>query len=114
MNMAVQHHRGANIDDIQDFNHMLVLAVGIGGNSGHILEVNLPMEKRRGTFLNFWAACRAREDTTMFVQNLPDRARGARQRQREGLHLGIFVEKKQDGFWSGNTAQMLWRRVRGC
>lgn len=75
MDMAFEHHRGADIDDIQDLNHMLLFAKGIGGNRGRIFEIDLPMNQGIWAFLRFEAASRTRENPIMFAQDFPDGTR---------------------------------------
>jgi hypothetical protein len=87
MDMAFEYHRGANIDDIQDLDHMLLFAKGIGRNRGCIFEVNLPVDQRVGPLLRFWAVHGAGENPIVFAQDFPDGARRAGERHIKGLHL---------------------------
>src|SRR5258708_5164017 len=47
--MMVHQDRGALVDDIQSFHHMLALPVQISRNSGGVLKIQLPMLHRLRT-----------------------------------------------------------------
>jgi hypothetical protein len=40
--LRIKEDGGSRIDDVERFDHMLPLAVGIGGDAAHIFEIDLP------------------------------------------------------------------------
>src|SRR6266566_8448650 len=88
--MRIQHHGGARIDDVEGFDPMLPLALGIGRHAGDIFEIDLPGAHGRWTLQ--WLMDRLatlRDALVAFEHPVNGLARGNRQleeRQRSEEH----------------------------
>src|SRR5262249_19527703 len=68
------HDGGAHVDDIQDLDDMLLLALRISRPSRSIFEIDLPGRHRRWTLQRLMLAAQGSSKTTMLLQNFPDGA----------------------------------------
>jgi hypothetical protein len=66
------------IDDIEDLDHMLLLAVWLRGHRRDILEVDPPFHPWSGTLFRLSLSGLAPEDALVAIQDLPDGAGTAR------------------------------------
>ncbi len=66
-NMMSQQNRGALIDDIEGFYHMLLFAVRISRDAGGVFEIKLPLLHRWGTFDRISNRREARGNAPIFV-----------------------------------------------
>jgi hypothetical protein len=46
--LRIHQHRGALINDVEHFDHMLLLAVDLGRHGGRVLKIELPLTHGRG------------------------------------------------------------------
>jgi len=69
---------GAHIHHVQDFHHMLLLAIGISWHRGSILKINLPGTQWGGSFHGLRGQTNWSHNTPMTSQHLPDGACRAR------------------------------------
>jgi hypothetical protein len=109
--LSSDEDRGADIDGSEDFNDVLLFALGVGGHRGDILEVELPGGHAGGPLNGGGPPLAGHSTTPILAQDLPDGARGARQAQAERLQLRILAQERQDGFRPGDALQVGGRLV---
>ena len=77
MRLSTEHNGGACIDKIEHLDDMLVLALGISGDSGGILEIHLDLLEWFTRLHWLVRALRGIEDASELAQDFPDGPRGA-------------------------------------
>ncbi len=78
LDLGIQQDRGSRIHKVEDFDDMLLLPCGMGGDCGSVFEIHLDFFERERpvqwlTFALFLLA-----DAVIAAQDLPNRARGTR------------------------------------
>ncbi len=99
--MVSYQNRGALVDNIERFYHMLLFAVWISRDGGGIFEVELPLLHRWGTFDRIGQSVEARGNASIFLQESVKSAGRFRQTQPclfQGLIATQIVEDRL-GTW---------------
>src|SRR5947209_10270854 len=66
--MCIEEYGGAGVDDVERFDHMLPLALGISGYTGDVFEIHLPGTHRAGSFQGLMLALCRRGNALMSLQ----------------------------------------------
>ncbi len=93
--------RGAFVDDIERFHHMLLFAVRISRDGGGVFEIKLPVLHRWGTFNRIGESGEARGNASIFLQesvNSAGRLRPPHPHLFQGLIATQIVEDRL-GTW---------------
>ena len=90
---------------------MLLLAVGLGGDRGDILEIELPAGHGGRPLDRVVPPLAGEGDAPIVAQDLPHRAGGARQAQPRGGEVGIAPKIIEDGFGAWGALQVVGRLV---
>jgi hypothetical protein len=80
-NLGTEEQRGAHIDHIAGFQHMLLLAIRIGRGTGNILKIELPMRQRGRPFHGLRLGRFALGDALVALEDLVNGARRGRASQ---------------------------------
>src|SRR5712691_7711217 len=105
--MGIEEHGGAGVNNVERFDHMLPLALGIGRHAGHILEINLPDAHGGGPLQGLMDAWALLADALMaFQYAINGLARG--DRELEELQHGIALEVIADRLLTWHAAQAFW------
>src|SRR5215472_13844589 len=76
--VSSNHDGGTHVNDIEDLDNMLLLAIVISRHRGSIFEIDLPGRHRCWTFHRLMPTVQGRGDATMTMQDFPDGARRTR------------------------------------
>jgi hypothetical protein len=71
LGLCIQETRGACIDEIEDFDDVLLLALGIGLHTGDVFEIHLDFFKWLGTLDGFALAMSHLGNALVAAQNVP-------------------------------------------
>lgn len=86
--MGIEEHRGPRIDDVERFDGLLPLAVGISRHAGHLFEIDLPGAHRAGPLQGLTQALSTLGNPLMSLEHAVH-GLARRDRQRKELHRGI-------------------------
>ncbi len=78
LDLGIEQDRGSRIHKVEDFDDMLLLACGIGGDAGNVFEIHLDFFERERPFERFMFPLFLLADAVISAQDLPNRARGTR------------------------------------
>src|SRR6266566_5873370 len=109
--LSQQSDRGPCIQKITDFDHMLTLALrALFTRAGaYIIEIHLDLFQWLSGFVGVGWLFRARDQAAGDVQDLPDRATGAGQRNLCALQLWVTRKVVEQGPRPRHTLQILGR-----
>jgi len=89
----------------------LSFALGIGGHGGGVFEVKLDLLTRLLAFQGFGLTTMILRNAAEQTQDLPDGGLRAWQAHTCLPQLGVAMHRGQDGLWSANPLQVLWRAL---
>src|SRR6266487_181280 len=104
--LCIDEHRRSLINDIEDFYHMLPLAVDLRRHGRGILKIELPVPHRCGTLLRLLHLGQSVGDASGLLQDAVDRPA----RAREALPLNLLIARQivQQCFGPRRAPQALW------
>ena len=103
--LGLDQDRGAHINGVEHFDHMPLLAIGLGRHTGGIFEVHLPLAHGRRTLQRLPQVRQGPTDASGFAQEAINGATGARQALPTGGQFGITRQIIQQGFGSRRPSQ---------
>ena len=95
--MVSYQNRGAFVDNIERFYHMLLFAMWISRDAGGVFKVELPMLHRRGAFEWLSHSWKARGNASVFPQESVNGAGRFRQPQLPFFYGFIPIQIIEDG-----------------